>query len=90
MLIRYCDSCNKETPEVHHELTSRDEQNLLRVDFSSYGNDNDSMFPLAQGDGWKIATFMLCRECSRKLLDCLNSNPSVVFDSRQLEELKDK
>lgn len=76
MLVRYCDRCNVIIPESTAVLQCRKEHNLVRVDISTYANDSNELFPRSQGDGWRLASFLLCRECARKILESLGKTPS--------------
>ena len=76
MLVRYCDRCNVIIPEPTAELHDMKDQNLIRVDISTYANDSSELFPRPQGDGWRLASFLLCRECARKILESLGRTPS--------------
>ena len=76
MLIRYCDKCKAIIPESTAELPIMADQNLIRVDISTYANDSNELFPRRQGDGWRLASFLLCRECARKILESLGKTPS--------------
>ena len=76
MLIRHCDRCNVIIPESTAVLQYGKEHNLVRVDISTYANNNNELFPRPQGDGQGLASFLLCRECARKVLESLGKTPS--------------
>ena len=76
MLVRYCDRCNVIIPESTAVLQCGKEHNLVRVDISTYANDNNELFPSPQKDGWRFVSFLLCRECARKILENLGKIPS--------------
>lgn len=76
MLIRHCDRCNVIIPESPAVIEYSKDLNLVRVDISMYANKNNELFPSPQGDGWRLASFLLCRECARKILESLGKNPS--------------